>query len=193
MEIAKTFSGINEIKYYKQRIAITTVLIIACMILTYIFKIQLGIGRIYTHFFYIPIIFAGLWWNRLGIIVAVFLASFLVVFHLIFRMEEVLIFDFFRAIMFLVIGLFVDYLRTQINKSKEEIIKNSARIKASYKPLKESKKKIKEQSKEIERANKELEERVDELEKFHRLTIDRELKMVELKKIIKRMRGNKLK
>ena len=35
---------------------------------------------------------------------------------------------------------------------------------------------------------KELQQRVDELEKFHKLTIDRELRMLELKKEIQRLK-----
>ena len=41
--------------------------------------------------------------------------------------------------------------------------------------------------KKIKEKTKELQSRVDELEKFHKLTVDRELKMIELKKEIKKL------
>lgn len=44
---------------------------------------------------------------------------------------------------------------------------------------------------EIKKKEMELEERIMELEKFHELTIDRELKMVELKKKIEELKKNK--
>jgi phosphoglycerate-specific signal transduction histidine kinase len=45
----------------------------------------------------------------------------------------------------------------------------------------------------VEQRTKELQERVNELESFHKLTIDRELKMIELKDEIKRLKVKKQK
>jgi len=43
--------------------------------------------------------------------------------------------------------------------------------------------------KKVEERTKELQRRVEELEKFHKLTVGRELKMIELKKEIKKLKG----
>ncbi len=183
----------DDLKENRKKLSFMIALIIACIIMTYVFKIKLGIGRIYTHLFYIPIILACLWWEKRGLIVPVFLASFLVVFHLIFRMEEVLIFDFFRAIMFIIIGTFTAYLSKLLNKSRRQIIESHSKLKGSYKQLKESERKLQQQSKELKKSKKELEQRVDELERFHQIVVGRELKMAELKDIIKHLTEKRVK
>ena len=177
----------------RQKLIIITILIIVCMILTYIFKIKLDIGRVYTHFFYIPIILACYWWNKKGLIVVFILSIYLIFFHIFFKMEEILVFDFFRAIMFIVIGIFTSYLSTLLNKSKIEIAKSHEKLKHSYSSLKESERKLQQQSSELKKSKNELQQRVDELEKFHNLVVGRELKMVELKNIIKHLTGKKVK
>ncbi len=45
--------------------------------------------------------------------------------------------------------------------------------------------------KKVKERTRELQERVDELEKFHKLAVGRELKMVELKKEIEKLKGRK--
>jgi C4-dicarboxylate-specific signal transduction histidine kinase len=45
----------------------------------------------------------------------------------------------------------------------------------------------KELEKKVKERTKELQERIDELEKFHKLTVGRELKMVELKEEVERL------
>jgi len=66
-------------KSYK--IAVMGFLLIFCLLATYYFHFILKIEIIFTHFFYVPIILASLWWPRKGIVVAVFLASLLLVSH----------------------------------------------------------------------------------------------------------------
>ena len=47
---------------------------------------------------------------------------------------------------------------------------------------------VKERTKHLEETKKELQERVEELEKFHKVTVGRELKMMELKKEIGKLK-----
>ncbi|KPJ56827.1 hypothetical protein AMJ49_03720 [Parcubacteria bacterium DG_74_2] len=58
------------------------------------------------------------------------------------------------------------------------------KVKARTKELQELNQTLEQQ---VEKRTEELQERVDELERFHKLTIGRELKMVELKKEIKKL------
>lgn len=45
--------------------------------------------------------------------------------------------------------------------------------------------------KKVKQRTKELQERIDELEKFHKLAVGRELKMIELKEEIKKLKGRR--
>lgn len=90
------------------------------------------------------------------------------------------------------------------NKSTEELIVANFSLKKAKKALEESKStleiKVNTRTKELKKLaqslekqvserTKELQGRVNELERFHKLTVRRELKMVELKKEIKRLKG----
>jgi len=183
----------DNIEDNQKKLIIITILVIACIIITYIFKIQLDTGRIYTHLFYIPIILACLWWEKRGLIVPVFLALFLVAFRLIFTMEEALVFDFLRAGMFIFIAIFTVHLSAILNKNRREIIETHDNLKKSYKSLRESKKNLIRQSEDIKRAKKELEKRVSELERFHKAVVGRKVRVTELKDIIKHLTEKKIK
>ena len=180
---------INETK---RRIIIIT-LVIFCMIRTYVLKVKLEIGSVYTHFFYIPIILACYWYEKKGLIVACVLALYLAVSPFIYKggemMQENYIFDILRAAMFIIIGIYTVFLSTQLNKSKKVIIQSHSELKQSYKQLKESDKKLKQQSEELKKSKKDIQARVTELERFHNIVVGRELKMVELKKEIKNLKG----
>jgi len=76
-----------------------------------------------------------------------------------------------------------------LRKSKEELEEARAsleiRVKARTKELEELTKSLDEK---VKQRTKELQDRINELERFHRLTIGRELKMIELEKEIKRLK-----
>lgn len=77
---------------------------------SYYFHFTLQIDIIFTHFFYIPIILASLWWGRRGVVVAVFLALQLVVIHVLSPIGEPVWVAVARACMFVVIGVVVAIL-----------------------------------------------------------------------------------
>jgi PAS domain S-box-containing protein len=74
-------------------------------------------GTVFTHFFYIPIILASLWWKRKGLVVAIFLAAILIVSHIFFRLDVETANDYLRALMFIVIAFVVATLSEQIAKA----------------------------------------------------------------------------
>jgi PAS domain S-box-containing protein len=111
---------INPIlKVQKVRIVTMAILLGAACFLTYYFHAVLGTGTVFSHFFYIPIILASLWWKRKGLFVAIFLAAVLILSHIILRPDILTQNDYFRAPMFIIISLVTAMLSEQIAKSEE--------------------------------------------------------------------------
>jgi PAS domain S-box-containing protein len=112
-----------EIKEEKHRILIMAILLAICCLITYYFHRVLEGGTVFTHFFYIPIILASLWWRRKGLAVAIFLGVWLILSHFFIRTGADTMNDLLRAPMFIVVSLVTAYLSEKIWKAKEEIEK----------------------------------------------------------------------
>jgi PAS domain S-box-containing protein len=76
---------------------------------------------LYSHFFYVPIALAGLWWGRRGTLVSVILALTVVGFRLLAGLEPPLGDSLFRAAMFVLVGLTVGLLREQAVRSEARL------------------------------------------------------------------------
>jgi signal transduction histidine kinase len=88
------------------KILVTSTLVIAACFLTYYFFIVLKTDIIFTHFFYIPIILAALWFKKKGIFVTIFLTALLISTNFIFPSATINpINDCIRVVMFFVISL----------------------------------------------------------------------------------------
>jgi PAS domain S-box-containing protein len=109
-----------EVKNERYRIAFMAILLIGSCLLTYYFHVVLNTGKVFTHFFYIPIILASLWWKRKGFVVALFLATFLIFSNLFFRAEEVTVNDYLRAGMFILISVIVGQLQEHISRVEQK-------------------------------------------------------------------------
>ena len=83
----------------RYRIVLIAVLIAICFFLTYYFHVILRTGSTFNHFFYIPIILAAFWWQKKGLIVALFLAADLIISHIFLRIYVTNFHDYFRAIL----------------------------------------------------------------------------------------------
>lgn len=103
------------------RIAAMAVLLGGACVLTYYFHCVLKTGTVFTHFFYIPIFAASLWWKRKGLIVSIFLSALLISSHLYFRISAVTLNDYLRAIMFLCVGYVVALLSEKLERSKRAV------------------------------------------------------------------------
>lgn len=101
------------------KIAIIAVLIFSACLLTYYFHAILRTGAVFTHFFYIPIILASLWWKRNGLWVAVFLSAWLICSHFIFREDALTANDYFRVLFFMLVSLAVAALSERMAKTEE--------------------------------------------------------------------------
>ena len=96
-------------------------LLVAACILTYVFKNVLETGILYTHFFYIPIIVACIWWKKQGLVVTGILGLILMLSQHLFGNYSLTINDIFRTIMFFVISLITVALSEQLTSVKDDL------------------------------------------------------------------------
>lgn len=82
---------------------------VAC-VLVYYFHVVLGRENVFSHFFYIPIVLACIWWKRKGLIVAVFLSGYLILSHIFYCPDPTGAGDYIRAVMFIAVGVAVTLL-----------------------------------------------------------------------------------
>ena len=111
--------------------------------------------------------------------------------NLVYILAQVLV----LVVIFLFVSQNYGTLANRLRKEQGELIKAHTKIEEA-KDILEIRVKARtrelellagEQERIIKRRTKDLRERVKELERFHRLTVDRELKMIELKKEIKKL------
>jgi len=107
----------------KNKILVMTILLIAACGLTYYFHALVGTGIVFTHFFYVPIILASLWWKRKGAAVAIFLALFLILSSYFVKKDVTTIDDYLRAFMLIGIAFLVAVLSEKIAKGEGEMRK----------------------------------------------------------------------
>lgn len=101
------------------RAVILALLILVCMGMTYYAHFILHTGIVFSHFFYVPIVLAGLWWGRRAVWVGVFLGTWLMVIHLLSGSEIHLALNLLRFGMFAVVGIVVGLIREQALKLEE--------------------------------------------------------------------------
>ena len=104
-----------------QRVAIVMALLAISIFLTYYFHAILMLGTVFSHFFYIPIILAALWWEKRSIPVAIFLGGLVVASSLFYRPDLLTLNDYGRALMFVVIAFVVASLSEQIKRREQEV------------------------------------------------------------------------
>jgi len=105
----------------KVRIILMVILLAICCILTYYFHVILKQEVVFTHFFYIPIILAGIWWKRKGLIVAGFLGAFLILEDYFLHSHFISNSDYARVAMFIIIGIIAVLLGENIAKGEEKL------------------------------------------------------------------------
>lgn len=117
-----------EIKFEKlkgkSKIIIMAALLIIAIGLTYYFHAIVKTCIFFTHFFYIPIILAAIWWKEKGLAVPVFLAILLILSNIFLRVDTITANDYLRALMFMVVALVATSLSVRIAKA-EKILKDN--------------------------------------------------------------------
>ena len=99
--------------------AVMTFLVLGAVGLTYYYHAVLGVNVIFTHLLYIPVVLAGIWWKKRGVLVAAGLGAFLLASHLVFLKGMPFADDVIRAVMFLVIGTVVAFLSEGVSQAEE--------------------------------------------------------------------------
>jgi PAS domain S-box-containing protein len=99
--------------------------LIGSWILTYMFHNHLGIGTVFTHLFYAPIILASLWWGKKGVFVAALYGLMLIISHIFVREAVETNNDYLRSIIFILVSIFVATLSETI-KHREQTLKNQS-------------------------------------------------------------------
>ncbi len=115
----------------KYKIVVVAILLAAAVSLIYYFHAVRGTGVLFTHLFYIPIIFATLWWKRKGLIVPIFLALMLNLSNIYFRGDVVTYNDQIRSLMFIVIGFIAAELSGKIARGEEVLRKSHEELQAA--------------------------------------------------------------
>jgi len=77
----------------------------------FLFHSVLKTDIIYTHFIYIPIVIASMWWGRKGIIVALALAAMIITYHLFHIANCPVWHDLIRMLFFIIVSLCISRLR----------------------------------------------------------------------------------
>jgi hypothetical protein len=111
------------------RMGIMAVFMAAAAALTYYSHAVRGAEVIFTHLFYVPIVFAAIWWQKKGIWIAVCLAVYLLLSHLVFMKGMPLFDDVLRGVMFIAIATVVALLSEgigRLEKFYEAVVESKA-------------------------------------------------------------------
>jgi len=113
-------SSLQEEKY---RVPAVTILVGICCLLTYYFHWVLEIEVVFSHFFYIPIILAAVWWKRKGLVVAIFLALLLLASYSLshFRLDWDFVNNLARAALFIIVGATVSILSERTARAEDRL------------------------------------------------------------------------
>ena len=108
----------------KLKIFIIFILLLISIILQLYFQFILKSGIIFSHFFYISIILACLWWKRNGLVVPAFLASLLIILPF-FISENIFILthvdNILRALLLITVGIVVAISSEHISKTENKL------------------------------------------------------------------------
>ena len=128
----KSKPGRIKAEKQKEKISLMIALLAACCFLLYYFHHVLEISTGFTHFFYVPIILASLWWQRKGLGVTLFLALLLLFTHYFLRDSIGAGNDYFRAFMFVFVGFVTALVSERIVKKDESLRESEEKFKSLF-------------------------------------------------------------
>lgn len=115
----------------KYRVGIIIVLLLICIVFTYLFHFRYGEGAVFTQFFYVPIVLAAIWWQRKGILVPIFLSVLLIFSDFLSKNLTYPVYDdLFRIFMFMAVGVVVVLLSEQIAGTEKRLRESEAKFRS---------------------------------------------------------------
>jgi len=99
----------------------------SCLLLAFLVNFVMGIQTIYTQLFYIPILLAGIWYQKEAVYVAIFIGAL----HLITTYTTLGYFvtgTFERYAIFIVVAYVIGYVSNKYAKGKQEIAKTRDKL-----------------------------------------------------------------
>ena len=103
------------------KLILVSVLLFLAFLLTYYFRSILGSGTVFTHFFYIPIILACIWWKRKGLLITILLVALFLISPWFMGSYRLTWDDYLRTTMLLVISLVIVALVERLSVAREEL------------------------------------------------------------------------
>lgn len=121
----------------RNRFVITGALVIAFIVLSIYFNLVLHETIGYTHFAYVPIIFAGFWWGRKAVYVAAILSIDVLVLRIISPSGGPIWVEIIRIGAFFVIAMVIGELNSDIIKTHKALREREERLKKTNSSLRE--------------------------------------------------------
>ncbi|MGB2727474.1 MAG: PAS domain S-box protein [Halobacteriota archaeon] len=115
MKNGHPFVGVKDVN--KIRVLLFTVL--ACVILTFYVSFFVKQAIVYSHFFYIPILLAGVWYHRKAVYVALFLGSLHILATYFFLGHSFILTTFERMIFFVAVAYVVGVISEKEAKVRD--------------------------------------------------------------------------
>ncbi len=105
----------------RSRILLMVGLLVFASLLTFLFKNVLETGTLFTHFFYVPIIIACIWWKNRGLIITAVLAILLIGGEYLFGKYAWTLDDVIRVVMFFFVSVIAVILSEQLSQAKAKL------------------------------------------------------------------------
>ncbi len=130
MMIKKSENTENSEK--KTRFIVMGGILLCAVLMTFWFHGVLKSDTVFTHLFYIPIIMASIWWQRKGLLVALFLSAILIISHFENKLLVVAYNDYLRAAGFILIAGVVAGLSQKISRSEAALRKSEEKYRTLF-------------------------------------------------------------
>lgn len=119
------------------KFVIIFVLVLAFILLSMYFHLDRHEGIGYSHFAYIPIIFAGFWWGRKAIYVAIILGMDVLGFSIFSNSASPLWADCIRVLSFLIVAFVIGELSNELLKTHRALREREDRVRKTNSSLRE--------------------------------------------------------